>query len=80
MTERPLAKFEDGRLWLDKGISGYEPVSRSEVNILRAGFAHYAKPSRVLAPLSADYERQLSEVINQHDKAMEEAKCEAATH
>jgi hypothetical protein len=74
MTERPLAKFEDGRLWLDKGIRGYEPVSRSEVNILRAGFAHHAKASPVLAPLGADYEHQLSEAINQYDKAMEEAK------
>jgi hypothetical protein len=74
MTERPLAKYEDGVLWLDKGISGYEPVSRSEVNILRAGFAHHAKASPVLAPRSADYERQLSDAINQYDKAMEEAK------
>jgi hypothetical protein len=73
MTDRPLAKFDDGRLWLDKGFAGYEPVSRSEVNILRAGFAHHTKASPVLAPLSAEYERQLSEAINQYDKAMEEA-------
>lgn len=74
MTDLPLAKYESGSLWLDKGISGYEPVSRSEVNILRASFAHHAKASPYLAPLSADYERQLSEAINQYDKAMEQAK------
>ena len=74
MTDRPLAKYENGSLWLDKGISGYEPVSRSEINILRAGFARHAKASPYLAPLSADYERQLTEAINQYDKAIEEAK------
>jgi hypothetical protein len=80
MTDRPLAKYEELRLWLDKGLSGYEMVSRLEVNILRAGFAHHTKASPILSPLSAEYERQLSEAINQYDKAMEEAKCEAATH
>lgn len=74
MTDKPLARFHEGRLWLDKGLTGYEPVSRSEVNILRAGFAHHTKASPVLSPLSAEYERQLSEAINQYDKAMEEAK------
>jgi hypothetical protein len=74
MSDRPLAKFGDGRLWLDKGLTGYEPVSRSEVNILRAGFAHHTQASPVLSPLSAEYERQLSEAINQYDKAMEEAE------
>jgi hypothetical protein len=74
MTDRPLARFHDGRLWLDKGLIGYEPVFRSEVNILRASFAHHTQASPVLAPLSAEYERQLSEAINQYDKAMEEAQ------
>jgi hypothetical protein len=73
MTDRPLARFHEGRLWLDKGLTGYEPVSRSEVNIFRAGFAHHTKASPVLSPLSAEYERQLSEAINQYDKATEEA-------
>jgi hypothetical protein len=76
MTDRPLARFHEGRLWLDKGLTGYEPVSRSEVNILRAGFARHTKTSSILSPLSAEYERQLSEAINQYDKAkaMEEAE------
>jgi hypothetical protein len=74
MTDRPLAICRDGRLWLDKGLTGYEPVSRSEVNILRAGFARHTKASPVLSPLSAEYERQLSKAINQYDKAMEEAE------
>jgi hypothetical protein len=74
MTDRPLARFHDGRLELDKGLTGYEPVSRSEVNILRAGFARHTKASPVLSPLSAEDERQLSEAIDRYDKAKEEAE------
>ena len=73
MTDRPLARFHDGRLWLDNGLTGYEPVSRSEVNTLRASYANHTKVWSGPSPLSAEYERQLSEAINQYDKAMEEA-------
>lgn len=72
--DRPLAKYEAGRLWLDKGFTDYTPSSRSEVNTLRASFARRTREAPFLTPLSADYERQIEEAIKQFDAAMEEAK------
>jgi hypothetical protein len=73
MSERPLAKFEDGRLWLDVG-GVYEPSSRFSILMRWETFRHWDYvPAK-------NYARDLKSALDQYDKAMEEAKCEAATH
>jgi len=73
MTDRPLAKFEDGRLWLDDG-GIYRPASgfavRMTARMFQARTDHNA----------TRYVRDCRKALTQYDKAMEEAECEAATH
>jgi len=73
MTDRPLAKYEDGRLWLDEG-GVYVPSSRFSVLMRWDHFRHWD-----YAP-AVKYARDLKIALDQYDKAIEEAKCEAATH
>jgi hypothetical protein len=73
MTERPLAKFEDGRLWKDIG-GVYYPTTRFHVLMTAEVFETRRDP------LATRYVRDCRTALQQYDKAMEEAKCEAATH
>jgi hypothetical protein len=75
MTDRPLAKYEDGRLWLDVG-GVYLKVSRFNVLTMFSTFRHH------LDPTGERYGQECRIALQQYDKAkaMEEAKCEAATH
>lgn len=75
MTDRPLARFHNGQLELDRG-GVYEPVTRLSVLNMMAMFTW--KPG----PDAARYVRDCRNALQQYDnaKAMEEAKCEAATH
>jgi hypothetical protein len=73
MTDRPLARFYEGELWLDDG-GVYRTVSRLSVRVMLQSFQH--KPGHD----AARYVRDCRAALTQYDKAMEEAKCEAATH
>ena len=73
MTDRPLARFHEGRLQLDRG-GVYEPVTRLSVRVMLQSFQH--KPG----PDAARYVRDCHTALQQYDKAKEEAKCVAATH
>jgi len=73
MTDRPLAKYEDGYLWLDDG-GVYRPAKGFSVRMMARMFE--VRPG----PDAARYVRECRAALQQYDKAMEEAKCEAATH
>lgn len=73
MTDRPLARFYEGQLQLDRG-GVYGPATRLSVETMLLTFQH--KPG----PDAARYVRDCKIALQQYDKAMEEAKCEAATH
>ena len=73
MTDRPLARFYNGQLELDRG-GVYGPATRLSVRVMLQSFQH--KPG----PDAARYVRDCRAALTQYDKAMEEAKCEAATH
>ena len=66
MTGRPLAKFEDGRLWLDSPY-GYKPAKRYEVAIMAQ------TQSTLRCPEAREVVRQCQEALKQF-AAMEEAK------
>ncbi len=71
MTDRPLARFHNGQLELDRG-GVYGPATRLNVYAMWVTFQH--KPG----PDAARYVRECRAALQQYDKAMEEAKCEAA--
>lgn len=48
MTDRPLAKFEDGRLWLDDG-GIYRTVNRFQVVMKRAVMEELSGPDAARA-------------------------------
>jgi len=73
MTDRPLAKFEGGKLWKDIG-GVYYPATRFHVLMTAEMFSSRADHNAVR------YVRDCRTALTQYDKAMEEAKCEAATH
>ena len=73
MTDRPLAKYENRQLWLDKGLSGYEPVSRAEVNIFYHHFKGLAEDGPFHSPTAAGYADQLRAALDQFTAAMEDA-------
>jgi hypothetical protein len=67
VTDRPLAKFEDGQLWLDQG-GVYEP--RSRFNVLMMWAIMKARPG----PDAARYAEACNDALNQYNAAMEEAR------
>ena len=73
MTDRPLARFHEGRLEMNYG-GIYEPASR--FNVLMTALMFEARPG----PDAARYVRDCRRALAEYDKAKEEAKCEAATH
>jgi len=75
MTDRPLARFYDGQLELDRG-GVYCPVTWSAVWTMWLTFRNKTGPD------AERYVRDCRSALQQYDKAkaMEEAKCEAATH
>jgi hypothetical protein len=73
MTDRPLARFHEGRLEVNYG-GIYEPASR--FNVLMTARMFETRPG----PDAARYVRDCRRALAEYDKAMEEAKCEAATH
>jgi len=66
MTDRPLARFHDGQLELDRG-GVYEPATRLSVRVMQLTFQH--KPG----PDAARYVRDCKAALAEYDKAMEEA-------
>jgi hypothetical protein len=73
MTDRPLARFHNGQLELDRG-GVYGPATRLNVRVMLQSFQH--KPG----PDAERYVRDCHTALTQYEQAMEEAKCEAATH
>jgi hypothetical protein len=73
MTDRPLARFHEGQLELDRG-GVYEPATRLNVLVMLQSFQH--KPG----PDAERYVQFCRIALQQYEKAMEEALCEAATH
>jgi hypothetical protein len=73
MTDRPLAKYEDGQLWKDIG-GVYYPATRIHVLLSAEMFLTRTDAN------AKRYVRDCRAALHQYDKAMEEAKCEAATH
>jgi hypothetical protein len=71
MTDRPLAKYEDGRLWLDDG-GIYRPATGFAVRMMARMFD--VRPG----PDAERYVHFCRNALQQYEKAMEEAKCEAA--
>ena len=73
MTDRPLAKFDDGRLWLDDG-GIYRPATTFAVRMMARMFENRHDHN------ATRYVRDCRMALAQYEKAMEEALCEAATH
>jgi hypothetical protein len=67
MTDRPLAKFDDERLWLDDG-GIYEPTSR--FNVLMTARMFENRPG----PDAARYVQDCRRALAEYDKAKEEAE------
>ncbi len=68
MTDRPLAKFEDGRLWLDVGFPDYQPC--------KDDFPVWMKREimrEMSGPDAARMAAECTEALKQY-AAMEEAK------
>ena len=66
MTDRPLAKYKDGRLWLDDG-GIYRPATDFAVRMTARMFE--ARPG----PDAARYAQDCKAALAEYDKAMEEA-------
>lgn len=63
MTDRPLAKYEGGRLWLDRGMPDYEPADRFSV-FMKASVMrelpgeHAARKAQECAKALEDFDRE----------------------
>jgi hypothetical protein len=73
MTDRPLARFHEGQLEMDVG-GVYYPTGPFNVMMTERMFETRSGPD------AARYVRDCRRALAEYDKAMEEAKCEAATH
>ena len=72
MTDRSLAKFDDGRLWLDDG-GIYRPATTFAVRMMARMFENRHDHN------ATRYVRDCRMALAEYERAMEEAKCEAAT-
>jgi len=72
MIDRPLAKFDDGRLWLDDG-GIYRPATTFAVRMMARMFENRHDHN------ATRYVRDCRMALAEYERAMEEAKCEAAT-
>jgi len=66
MTDRPLAKYEDGQLWKDIG-GVYYPATRFHVLMTAEMFSTRTGPD------AERYAKACTEAIQQHDAAREKA-------
>jgi hypothetical protein len=69
MIDRPMAKFEDGRLWLDVGYPDYQPC--------KDDFPVWMK-REIMRELPGEHAvrkaQECTDALNQYQAAMEEAK------
>jgi hypothetical protein len=66
MTDRPLAKYDEGDLWMDDG-GVYYPTQRFHVLMTARMFENRPGPD------AARYVRDCRRALAQYDRAMEEA-------
>jgi len=66
VADRPLAKYEDGRLWLDRG-GIYQPATRFNVLTMWATFKNQS------GPVAESYAKACRESLDQYEAAMEDA-------
>jgi hypothetical protein len=73
MADRPIAKFEDGRLWLDVGYPDYQPC--------KDDFPVWMKREvmrELSGPDAARAVEECTKALNQYEQHQKETQCVAA--
>jgi len=71
MSERPLAIFRDGQLWLDD-YGAYSPASRMSVALMAQ------RQSTLRCPEAQEATRQCQQALVEYHQHQKEAQCVAA--
>lgn len=73
--EKPIAKYEAGKLWLDQGFADYSPSSRFGVwmaGACQASLAGHLEENGRSADIARQKQRECLEALEAHDREMEE--------